>query len=254
MKVGIYCIENTKNGKKYIGQSSKIEQRWSDHKTLLKYNSHYNIHLQNAYNKYGENALIFKIIEECSKEKLDEREMYWISKLNTFKEGYNRNLGGSGHRGWKMSKEQISYLASKREKKIFCFENGCKKEFKSLKEASNFYDIEIGTISKNLNRADNTRYVGKRIFVFPYDAIGKEKELINLSRKLAKGFIGTNHSKGVYCLNNKQYYKSARHAAKMLNLDNSSITKVCKKKNKHTKGYVFMYYEEYCNQVNTEVS
>lgn len=48
MKVGIYCIENTKNGKKYIGQSSKIEQRWSDHRTLLKYNSHYNIHLQNA--------------------------------------------------------------------------------------------------------------------------------------------------------------------------------------------------------------
>lgn len=29
---GIYCIENTANGKKYIGQASDIEKRWAQHK------------------------------------------------------------------------------------------------------------------------------------------------------------------------------------------------------------------------------
>ena len=32
---GIYCIENTKNHKKYIGQSIDIYQRWYAHKSKL---------------------------------------------------------------------------------------------------------------------------------------------------------------------------------------------------------------------------
>lgn len=50
---GIYCIENTANGKKYIGQASDIEKRWTQHKQKLRNNSHHNPHLQNAWNTYA---------------------------------------------------------------------------------------------------------------------------------------------------------------------------------------------------------
>lgn len=33
--------------------------------------------------------------EEYSKEKLNEREIYWISYYNSFKAGYNASPGGS---------------------------------------------------------------------------------------------------------------------------------------------------------------
>src|SRR5258707_535337 len=69
MTSGIYCIENLVNGKKYIGLSINIEDRWYVHKTTLRGNYHDNSYLQNAWNKYGENNFECWIIEKCGKNK-----------------------------------------------------------------------------------------------------------------------------------------------------------------------------------------
>ena len=61
---GIYKITNLKNNKGYIGQSSDIKKRWRNHKFELKNNIHNNPYLQNAFNKYGEEAFEFRIIEK----------------------------------------------------------------------------------------------------------------------------------------------------------------------------------------------
>lgn len=46
-------------------------------------------------NKYGIENFSFIIIEECDYEILDEREQYWINKLNTLEpHGYNIKNGG----------------------------------------------------------------------------------------------------------------------------------------------------------------
>ena len=66
--IGIYSITNTLNNKRYIGYSIDIQRRWATHKRDLKNNKHENDHLQKAYNKYGEDAFKFEIIEECTKE------------------------------------------------------------------------------------------------------------------------------------------------------------------------------------------
>lgn len=97
---GIYGIKNKINGKIYIGQSINIPRRWGDHKkrsgSNLKENQD-NI-LYKAIRKYGLENFDFIIIEECNKEKLDEREIYWIKKHNSTdkNKGYNISLGGSG--------------------------------------------------------------------------------------------------------------------------------------------------------------
>lgn len=94
MSTGIYNIKNLSNDKVYIGQSVDIEKRWSTHKAELNNNYHHNIHLQSAWNKYGEDNFEFSIIEECSIDKLDQQEIYWISKFNSYENGYNLTAGG----------------------------------------------------------------------------------------------------------------------------------------------------------------
>lgn len=98
---GIYQIKNTINNKKYIGQSKNIKKRWKEHQTLLKRNQHHNNHLQNAWNKYGENYFSFSIVEQCIEKELNSKEQYWIEVKNTYEQGYNLDKGGKGILGYK---------------------------------------------------------------------------------------------------------------------------------------------------------
>lgn len=96
--IGIYKIENLVNGKVYIGQSININQRWSKHKADLRHNNHDNVHLQNSWNKYGEDSFSFEVIENCSEQELNDKEIYWINEYNSYERefGYNLTLGGAG--------------------------------------------------------------------------------------------------------------------------------------------------------------
>jgi group I intron endonuclease len=100
--IGIYKIENLINGKVYIGQSINTSARWLAHKEVLSIPSHaYELKkpLYKDMNKYGIDNFKFEIIEECDKEKLNEREIYWIKKYNSYyfddnSNGYNLTRGG----------------------------------------------------------------------------------------------------------------------------------------------------------------
>ena len=87
---GVYKITNRVNGKIYVGSSKNIYERWNQHKDKLRNNCHDNIHLQNAWNKYGEENFEFEIIEECASKIQFEREQYYLNTLNPFDDnGYN---------------------------------------------------------------------------------------------------------------------------------------------------------------------
>lgn len=99
MSCGIYKITNNFNQKSYIGQSIDIEECWKKHLNAYKHKENQNWMLYKAFLKYGIDNFSFEIIEECSKDKLDEREIYWISYYHTFMndpecQGYNMTIGG----------------------------------------------------------------------------------------------------------------------------------------------------------------
>ena len=97
--IGIYCIENIINGKKYIGRSKGIKGRLTSHKLSLRKNIHRNNHLQHSYNKYGLENFVFYIVEECFIKDLKTKEKYYIElyKTNDSDFGYNLNIGGDGN-------------------------------------------------------------------------------------------------------------------------------------------------------------
>ena len=110
MTCGIYMIQNKVNGKIYIGQSVDINSRWGSHKGELRYNSHYNKHLQKSWNKYGEDNFEFTIICECNENQLNTMEEYYIFELMTYDPdfGYNKSYGGGGCRATEETRKKIS--------------------------------------------------------------------------------------------------------------------------------------------------
>lgn len=94
----IYQITNNVNGKIYVGKTVKnnIQERWKEHLKDYKKPRCEKRPLYDAMNKYGSENFSIKELEECSLEELNEKEIYWIAKLGSFKHGYNATAGGDG--------------------------------------------------------------------------------------------------------------------------------------------------------------
>lgn len=83
--IGIYKIENLINHKIYIGQSIHIKRRWMEH-CIPSSNSV----ISKAIHKYGKENFSFQILEECSIEELNDKELYYIQQYNSLvPNGYN---------------------------------------------------------------------------------------------------------------------------------------------------------------------
>ena len=109
----IYLITNLFNGMKYVGQTTQpLRRRINQHK-------HGNQYIDREIQKYGWEKFTVEVLEECaSREKLDEREIFWIRELNCKKpNGYNINDGGEGCSHSPETIAKLSAMAKEREAK-----------------------------------------------------------------------------------------------------------------------------------------
>ena len=91
----VYKITNTANGKIYIGKTEySVGARWKTHVDNAKRSRLKHLPLYRAIRKYGASVFKVEIVEETTN--TTEREMFWISQLNTYKYGYNATRGGEG--------------------------------------------------------------------------------------------------------------------------------------------------------------
>jgi len=93
----IYETFNLVNGKKYVGQDINNDPKYLGSGNLLR----------RAIKKYGKESFYKVTIENCSSQKeLDEREIFWIKKLDAVNspEFYNIAEGGQKNKGAVYSK------------------------------------------------------------------------------------------------------------------------------------------------------
>lgn len=70
MTQGIYAIVHVASGRRYVGRSVRIDERFATHRRLLRKGTHHCAHLQAAWNCYGEDSFVFCVIEKIADGKL----------------------------------------------------------------------------------------------------------------------------------------------------------------------------------------
>ena len=102
----IYMIRNKLNNKMYVGQTIfDAEKRYKQHIDMALHKKD-NKELYNSMRKHGvENFELIILETGVSVEQLDEREVYYIEKFDTYNNGYNYTKGGGGIRGYHHSEE-----------------------------------------------------------------------------------------------------------------------------------------------------
>lgn len=89
-KTGIYKITNVETGECYIGQAVDIAKRWNDHaKYGLGIDTPAGSKLYPAMMEYGLYSFSWEVLEECSKELLNEKERFYINLYDSVNYGYN---------------------------------------------------------------------------------------------------------------------------------------------------------------------
>ena len=141
----IYKITNKVNNKIYIGQTiTTINTRMSKHYSQA--NSDKNITgIDAAIRKYGKDNFIVETICECPNEDLDEQERYYISKYDSFNNGYNLTSGGQA------GSPTLGLNDSEVIEKY--------KELKYINQVANFYKCSEKTISNILHNNNIAIYI-----------------------------------------------------------------------------------------------
>ncbi len=100
---GIYKITNLPTGRFYIGSAVDVDRRWKRHASDLNAQRHHNSKLQRAWNKYGQAAFTFELLEEVGDLAiLLEREQHYMDTLKPF---YNINPKAGSALGYKHTDE-----------------------------------------------------------------------------------------------------------------------------------------------------
>lgn len=102
----------------YVGQTCDPVKRNNDFLNLrINYSG---VRIDNARKKYGPDNFGYEVLESivCDTEeelaaKLNEREIFWIAEYDSFNNGYNNSIGGSGATGYKHTEEYKRWQSKK---------------------------------------------------------------------------------------------------------------------------------------------
>lgn len=212
--IGIYCITNTKNGMRYVGQSRNIEKRFKQHLTDDK---KMNTKLGRDILAFDKSVFALTVLEECEVNLLDEREKYWIAKLGTFPNEYNMTPGG---RDRVLDYDSIRALTKEQVREAWeeglCIKDIIRKYGASSHGAIKNQLIEMGYSEIEINKR------------------GQEQK----KRTRAKRVAQLDHNGEVI-----KVFNSLNEAGRELNIVSQNIGKVCKGLRKEAGGFGWKYVE-----------
>jgi len=210
----IYKITNELNAKCYVGktQYANPEKRFQQH---LKDSSKFpDRPLYRAINKYGAEYFSFEIIEETDNS--EEREIYWIKKLNSYgSTGYNATLGGDGKKYLDHEKILEDYSQIKNMSEVARL-NGCHVD--SVKSVLENNSVKIETTSSIMK----AKY-------------GKKVTMLSLSEEPVREFDSL-YEAATYMVENK--LTNCKHST-----IRTHIGEVCKGKRKTASKFKWRFVE-----------
>lgn len=220
----IYLVTNKINGKKYVGQTIRpLSERWKDHCRAKDKN-----YFHNAIRKYGADNFTREVIDTAETvEELDEKEIYWIAKLNTlFPNGYNLKEGGNvsmrGRLGINNPKSRVVYQ--------FRLNGEIVNAYYGASDGERKTGISSSAILRSLK---NPRWLaGGYIWVYADDFMRD----IQLPAKIVDSYSPKN-KKRVVCVETGDEFDSVKEAAEKYGVYCTSISSCCTGKLKTTGGY-----------------
>jgi len=170
----IYCIRNIKNGKAYIGQTTKkLKRRKAQHISDLSMGKHTNTYLQNAWNKYGKEAFEISILLECETlEELNEKEIYYINQEKSmyYQNGYNIEYGGSNY-------ERPPIIGEKVREKLSTPVLQYDKQGNFIREWSSITEAQDNTIANNISNVVTGKMQSSGGFMWRYKTDNYPKKI-----------------------------------------------------------------------------
>lgn len=224
--IGIYKITCLVNDRIYIGQSINIRNRF---KVYSKINESKRQHrLYRSFNKFGIDNHTFEIIEECSVDKLNERERHWQDHYDVLgKNGLNCKLTSTNDLKCVHSDEtRLKISASLTGKKL-------PQEVKD-KMSKTRLDMKIkfpGRVRSEASKiSQSIKMKGHKYNVGQPPPSDETKYKLSMSNP--RNRIALNLETGIY-------YENCRLAADSIGMDRSHFLKVLKGKYKNNTSFIF---------------
>lgn len=165
-RLGIYCIQNTVNGKEYVGMSINLKQRLQAH-LAMQYDRK---PLYRAMKKYGIDKFQVKLLQVNPWDSLGKLEADHIKLRNTLApNGYNCTEGGEGTFGFRHS-EATKQAAKERTKLQFSIMTEEEKQAKATK------------VKEWWATADNKQVMVKKMANRPQHSEERKAKQVELSR------------------------------------------------------------------------
>ena len=249
----VYCYTSP-SGHKYVGQTTNESSR----RTKFKYAKNYSHggKIDAARKKYGVDNFMYEVLETIDAntsdelhKKLNEREVYWIAKYDSFKNGYNSTIGGASSNGESISKALKGHNVSEETKSKIRNKAIARESYKALQKDRT---IALQHLKEKCNKPV-LQYTLNRDFIKEWESVtiaAKEcgycrtaiSDCWNKGKASAYGFIWKlkSNSNSVQPVINKKnrivqcdlngnelnIYDSAKNAVVTLGLDNCKNVKV----------------------------
>lgn len=227
----IYCHTNKLNGKRYIGQTKRsVKKRWEGKEESYKTSSYF----YSALKKYGWNGFEHEILAEVSIDELDDLEKFYISKYKTNDSDYGYNLQSGGNNNKTFAVSTIKKLSE------------AKKGHSTSQETKN----KIRNKQKGQHHSIATEFKkGHKNNGWKWSEASRKK--LSNSRKGMK--FSKEHIEKLklcHCKPVVQYdlnmnfiaeYVSTKEAARINNMDSTTISSCCNGKLKTSNHYIWKW-------------
>lgn len=242
MKVcGIYKIVSP-CGRVYVGQSTNIYKRWRTYNILSASKKQTRLH--RSFLQHGVKSHKFEILQECDRCQLNELEIYYIELCKSFNSINGLNLRGGGGSGGVLSEET--------KKKVSLAKSG--KKSRPCPEETR---LKISMAQKGKPRPVPSWNTGKKLSEEQKKNMGQWNKGKKLSeeQKNKKGYKHTedaiirigNASRGntfarkiVLNTDTAIFYDSAMEAAKIINMPNSTFSKMLSGRCKNETSFIYV--------------